>query len=83
MAESFYEMTESEASLENIMDNLEFAHYQIVTGLTGTGNGYLTLKEINRLQDQITDSLENAMGALQELQREFCSIKEEEEYGSD
>ena len=45
MSKLFFEMTETEAQLQNILNSLEYAQYQMSTGINGYGNGTMTREE--------------------------------------
>ena len=45
MSKLFFEMTETEAQLQNIFNSLEYAQYQMSTGINGYGNGTMTREE--------------------------------------
>ena len=42
MSKLFFEMTETEAQLQNIFNSLGYAQYQMSTGINGYGNETMT-----------------------------------------
>ena len=49
MSKLFFEMTETEAQLQNILNSLEYAQYQMSTGINGYGNGTMTREADRRV----------------------------------
>ena len=49
MSKLLFEMTETEAQLQNILNSLEYAQYQMSTGINGYGNGTMTRSEERRV----------------------------------
>lgn len=70
MDRNFNEMTETEATLENQLDNLDFMVYQLATGSIFTADeprDQATIDKINKLTDKASDQLISAMETLIEL----------------
>lgn len=68
----YFEMNEVEANLENIMNSLEFANYQLATGNIFSADeprDQASIEKINDLTDAISDKLCDAMYNLRELQK--------------
>ena len=60
----YFEMNEVEANLENIMNSLEFANYQLATGNIFSADepwDQASIEKINDLTDAISDKLCDAM----------------------
>lgn len=69
MNRNFNEMTETEATLENWLDNLDFMVYQLITGniFTNEQGEQTNTEKINDLTDEASDQLISAMETLTEL----------------
>lgn len=70
MDRNFNEMTETEATLENQLDNLDFMVYQLTTGSIFTADeprDQATIDKINKLTGKASDQLISAMETLIEL----------------
>ncbi len=68
----YFEMNEVEANLENMMNSLEFANYQIATGNIFSADeprDQASIEKMNDLTDAISDQLCDAMYNLRELQK--------------
>ncbi len=67
---SYFEMNEVEANLDNMMNSLEFANYQIATGSIFTADeprDRATIDKINELTSKASNQLISAMETLTEL----------------
>ena len=67
---SYFEMNEVEANLDNMMNSLEFANYQIATGSIFTADeprDRATIDKINELTSKASNQLISAMETLPEL----------------
>ena len=67
MSKLFFEMTETEAQLQNILNSLEYAQYQMSTGINGYGNGTMTREEHQETERSVLSSLGVAMSGIQKL----------------
>lgn len=67
MSKLFFEMTEAEVQLQNILNNLEYAHYQVAAGINGYGNGIMTEEECEETESSVTSALEVAMNGVKKL----------------
>nr|WP_296032802.1 hypothetical protein [uncultured Dorea sp.] len=68
----YFEMNETEAAIKNIMNSLEFANYQIVTGnifAVGAVTDQENVDKINDLTSEISDSLCKALDGVTEIQK--------------
>lgn len=65
MSKLFFEMTETEAQLQNILNSLEYAQYQMSTGINGYGNGTMTREEHQETERSVLSSLGVAMSGIQ------------------
>ena len=72
-------MTETEAQLQNILNSLEYAQYQMSTGINGYGNGIMTEEEREETESSVTSALEVAMNGVKKLIGEHASLEEEDE----
>ena len=79
MSKLFFEMTEAEVQLQNILNNLEYAHYQVAAGINGYGNGIMTEEEREETESSVTSALEVAMNGVKKLIGEHASLEEEGE----
>ena len=79
MSKLFFEMTEAEVQLQNILNNLEYAHYQVAAGINGYGNGIMTEEEREETESSVTRALEVAMNGVKKLIGEHASLEEEGE----
>mgnify|MGYP004472362619 FL=1 len=66
---SYFEMNETEATLENWLDNLDFMVYQLTTGniFTNEQRDQTSTEKINDLTDKASNQLISAMETLTEL----------------
>lgn len=66
---SYFEMNETEATLENWLDNLDFMVYQLTTGniFTNEQRDQTITEKINDLTDKASNQLISAMETLTEL----------------
>lgn len=66
---SYFEMNETEATLENWIDNLDFMVYQLTTGniFTNEQRDQTSTEKINDLTDKASNQLISAMETLTEL----------------
>lgn len=66
---SYFEMNETEATLENWLDNLDFMVYQLATGniFTNEQRDQTSTEKINDLTDKASNQLISAMETLTEL----------------
>lgn len=66
---SYFEMNETEATLENWLDNLDFMVYQLTTGniFTNEQRNQTSTEKINDLTDKASNQLISAMETLTEL----------------
>ena len=78
MSKLFFEMTETEAQLQNIFNSLEYAQYQMSTGINGYGNGTMTREEHQETEQSVLRSLGVAMSGVQKLIGEYASLEEAE-----
>ena len=78
MSKLFFEMTETEAQLQNILNSLEYAQYQMSTGINGYGNGTMTREEHQETEQSVLRSLGVAMSGVQKLIGEYASLEEGE-----
>ena len=78
MSKLFFEMTETEAQLQNILNSLEYAQYQMSTGINGYGNGTMTREEHQETERSVLSSLWVAMSGVQKLIGEYASLEEAE-----
>ena len=78
MSKLFFEMTETEAQLQNIFNSLEYAQYQMSTGINGFGNGTKTREEHQETEQSVLRSLGVAMSGVQKLIGEYASLEEAE-----
>ena len=78
MSKLFFEMTETEAQLQNIFNSLEYAQYQMSTGINGYGNGTMTREEHQETERSVLSSLGVAMSGVQKLIGEYASLEEGE-----
>jgi len=78
MSKLFFEMTETEAQLQNILNSLEYAQYQMSTGINGYGNGTMTREEHQETERSVLSSLGVAMSGVQKLIGEYASLEEAE-----
>ena len=78
MSKLFFEMTETEAQLQNILNSLEYAQYQMSTGINGYGNGTMTREEHQETERSALSSLGVAMSGVQKLIGEYASLEEGE-----
>ena len=78
MSKLFFEMTETEAQLQNILNSLEYAQYQMSTGINGYGNGTMTREEHQETERSVLSSLGVAMSGVQKLIGEYASLEEGE-----
>ena len=78
MSKLFFEMTETEAQLQNIFNSLEYAQYQMSTGINGYGNGTMTREEHQETERSVLRSLGVAMSGVQKLIGEYASLEEGE-----
>lgn len=78
MSKLFFEMTETEAQLQNILNSLEYAQYQMSTGINGYGNGTMTREEHQETERSVLSSLVVAMSGVQKLIGEYASLEEAE-----
>ena len=67
MSKLFFEMTETEAQLQNIFNSLGYAQYQMSTGINGYGNGTMTREEHQETERSVLSSLGVAMSGIQKL----------------
>ena len=65
MSKLFFEMTETEAQLQNILNSLEYAQYQMSTGINGYGNGTMTREEHQETERSVRSLLVVAMSGIQ------------------
>lgn len=79
MSKLFFEMTEAEVQLQNILNSLEYAHYQVAAGINGYGNGIMTEEEREETESSVTSALEVAMNGVKKLIGEHASLEEEDE----
>ena len=77
MSKLFFEMTETEAQLQNILNSLEYAQYQMSTGINGYGNGTMTREEHQETERSVLSSLGVAMCGIQKLIGEYASLEED------
>lgn len=70
-------MTETEAQLQNILNSLEYAQYQMSTGINGYGNGTMTREEHQETERSVLSSLVVAMSGIQKLIGEYASLEED------
>ena len=77
MSKLFFEMTETEAQLQNIFNSLEYAQYQMSTGINGYGNGTMTREEHQETERSVLSSLGVAMSGIQKLIGEYASLEED------
>ena len=70
-------MTETEAQLQNILNSLEYAQYQMSTGINGYGNGTMTREEHQETERSVLSSLGVAMSGIQKLIGEYASLEED------
>jgi len=77
MSKLFFEMTETEAQLQNILNSLEYAQYQMSTGINGYGNGTMTREEHQETERSVLSSLGVAMSGVQKLIGEYASLEED------
>lgn len=77
MSKLFFEMTETEAQLQNILNSLEYAQYQMSTGINGYGNGTMTREEYQETERSVLSSLGVAMSGIQKLIGEYASLEED------
>ena len=77
MSKLFFEMTETEAQLQNILNSLEYAQYQMSTGINGYGNGTMTREEHQETERSVLSSLGVAMSGIQKLIGEYASLEED------
>lgn len=77
MSKLFFEMTETEAQLQNILNSLEYAQYQMSTGINGYGNGTMTREEHQETERSVLSSLVVAMSGIQKLIGEYASLEED------
>ena len=77
MSKLFFEMTETEAQLQNILNSLEYAQYQMSTGINGYGNGTMTREEHQETERSVLSSLWVAMSGIQKLIGEYASLEED------
>lgn len=78
MSKLFFEMTETEAQLQNIFNSLGYAQYQMSTGINGYGNGTMTREEHQETERSVLSSLGVAMSGVQKLIGEYASLEEGE-----
>lgn len=78
MSKLFFEMTEIEAQLQNIFNSLEYAQYQMSTGINGYGNGAMTREEHQETERSVLSALGVAMSGVQKLIGEYASLEEGE-----
>ena len=76
MSKLFFEMTETEAQLQK--NSLEYAQYQMSTGINGYGNGTMTREEHQETERSVLSSLGVAMSGVQKLIGEYASLEEGE-----
>ena len=77
MSKLFFEMTETEAQLQNILNSLEYAQYQMSTGINGYGNGTMTREDHQETERSVLSSLGVAMSGIQKLIGEYASLEED------
>ena len=77
MSKLFFEMTETEAQLQNILNSLEYAQYQMSTGINGYGNATMTREEHQETERSVLSSLGVAMSGIQKLIGEYASLEED------
>lgn len=77
MSKLSFEMTETEAQLQNILNSLEYAQYQMSTGINGYGNGTMTREEHQETERSVLSSLVVAMSGIQKLIGEYASLEED------
>ena len=77
MSKLFFEMTETEAQLQNILNSLEYEQYQMSTGINGYGNGTMTREEHQETERSVLSSLGVAMSGIQKLIGEYASLEED------
>lgn len=77
MSKLSFEMTETEAQLQNILNSLEYAQYQMSTGINGYGNGTMTREEHQETERSVLSSLGVAMSGIQKLIGEYASLEED------
>ena len=77
MSKLLFEMTETEAQLQNILNSLEYAQYQMSTGINGYGNGTMTREEHQETERSVLSSLGVAMSGIQKLIGEYASLEED------
>ena len=77
MSKLFFEMTETEAQLQNILNSLEYAQYQMSTGINGYGNGTMTREEHQETERSVRSLLVVAMSGIQKLIGEYASLEED------
>lgn len=77
MSKLFFEMTETEAQLQNILNSLEYAQYQMSTGINGYGNGTMTREEHQETERSVLSSLVVAMSGIQKRIGEYASLEED------
>ena len=77
MSKLFFEMTETEAQLQNILNSLEYAQYQMSTGINGYGNGTMTREAHQETERSVLSSLGVAMSGIQKLIGEYASLEED------
>lgn len=71
----YFEMNETEAAIKNIMNSLEFAHYEFSTGIIFPVGGNETseyIEKVNELSEKICHNLESTAGYLEELNRMYA-----------
>ena len=78
MSKLFFEMTETEAQLQNIFNSLGYAQYQMSTVINGYGNGTMTREEHQETERSVLSSLGVAMSGVQKLIGEYASLEEGE-----
>lgn len=78
MSKLFFEMTETEAQLQNIFNSLGYAQYQMSTGINGYGNGTMTREEHQETERSVLSSLGVAMSGVQKLIGEYVEVEQNE-----
>ena len=68
----FFEMTEAEVQLQNILNNLEYAHYQVAAGINGYGNGIMTEEEREETESSVNKSFRGGYERCKEINRRAC-----------
>lgn len=79
MSKLYFEMTEAEAQLTNIFKGLEYAHYQLSTGINGYSNGLMTEEERRKTEGSTLNALESAMSGVKKLIEEYAALEEEKQ----